>query len=146
MTLQMPCLGHQISFPGFSWCPLVSGPRQRSGQQAERRSGEAEEDPGSPWSSALLGVRSDVSASVWTVALQLGSQMWSLTKRFFFLPACVCAVSTPRPPAVAVAPSVCPRRSKVPASLCFNKATVDTISRLTCFFWFSASFQKDAGD
>lgn len=34
-----------------------SGPRQRSGQQTERRSREAEEDQGSPWSEALLGVR-----------------------------------------------------------------------------------------
>lgn len=38
---------------------LFSGPCQRSGQQVERGSGTAQEDQGSPWSQALLGVRFD---------------------------------------------------------------------------------------
>lgn len=36
----------------------ISGPCQRSRQQAERRSGETEENQSPPWSQALLGVRS----------------------------------------------------------------------------------------
>lgn len=38
-------------------CVCVAGAGQRSGQQAERRPGEAEEDQSPPGSQALLGVR-----------------------------------------------------------------------------------------
>jgi len=90
----------------------VSGPRQRSGQQAERRSGEAEEDQGSPRAAALLGVR--------PVCVRRLSRRCRSNAHVFSPPVCVCVVNTPRPPGAAVAPWACPRRSKRRFPL-FNK-------------------------
>lgn len=112
-----------------SWNPcFASGSGERSGQQAERRSGEAEEDQGPPWTPALLGV---------TLACSDYGGGFSLTNQLFnSFAVCVFVASTRRPPVAVDAQLVCPRRSKSPMFNCLNKVWSCQICLLLFHFWF----------
>lgn len=71
----------------------VSGSCQQSGQQTERRSGETEEDQGSPWSQALLGVRAVSKSLAIGTTLTTSSVRVQECSKFGRLLECACILT-----------------------------------------------------